>query len=54
MYESSSTESALMSETPCEAASPAAPAALTGLGSVPTAAIRTAVTVPLRFVSLAG
>ena len=43
-----------MSETLRKAMSPAALAALTGLGSVPTAAIRTAVTVPLRSLSLAG
>ena len=38
-----------MSETLSEATSAEALAALTGLSSVPTAAIRTAVTVPLRF-----
>jgi GTP cyclohydrolase II len=38
-----------MSQTLTEATSPEALAALTGLDSVPTATIRTAVTVPLRF-----
>jgi GTP cyclohydrolase II len=38
-----------MSQTVTEATSPAALAALTGMDSVPSATIRTAVTVPLRF-----